>query len=96
MKERRLIVSYLDEKKKDTKLKISQSAIKMFEKKGVDKTTIRDIMSNTDLGLGTFYSYFKDKDDLKEQIVLSKVTDLVVETEKSATKRITLKDLLVF
>lgn len=33
MKERRLIVSYLDEKKKDTKLKISQSAIKMFEKK---------------------------------------------------------------
>ncbi|EFH93320.1 transcriptional regulator, TetR family [Finegoldia magna ATCC 53516] len=82
MKERRLIVSYLDEKKKDTKLKISQSAIKMFEKKGVDKTTIRDIMSNTDLGLGTFYSYFKDKDDLKEQIVLSKVTDLVVETEK--------------
>ena len=81
MKERRLIVSYLDEKKKDTKLKISQSAIKMFEKKGVDKTTIRDIMSNTDLGLGTFYSYFKDKDDLKEQIVLSKVTDLVVETE---------------
>lgn len=53
----------------------------MFEKKGVDKTTIRDIMSNTDLGLGTFYSYFKDKDDLKEQIVLSKVTDLVVETE---------------
>lgn len=82
MKERRLIVSYLDEKKKDTKLKISQSAIKMFEKKGVDKPTIRDIMSNTDLGLGTFYSYFKDKDDLKEQIVLSKVTDLVVETEK--------------
>lgn len=82
MKERRLIVSYLDEKKKDTKLKISKSAIKMFEKKGVDKTTIRDIMSNTDLGLGTFYSYFKDKDDLKEQIVLSKVTDLVVETEK--------------
>ncbi|MBS5971191.1 MAG: TetR/AcrR family transcriptional regulator [Finegoldia magna] len=75
-------MSYLDEKKKDTKLKISQSAIKMFEKKGVDKTTIRDIMSNTDLGLGTFYSYFKDKDDLKEQIVLSKVTDLVVETEK--------------
>lgn len=74
-------MSYLDEKKKDTKLKISQSAIKMFEKKGVDKTTIRDIMSNTDLGLGTFYSYFKDKDDLKEQIVLSKVTDLVVETE---------------
>lgn len=69
-------------RKKDTKLKISQSAIKMFEKKGVDKTTIRDIMSNTDLGLGTFYSYFKDKDDLKEQIVLSKVTDLVVETEK--------------
>lgn len=54
----------------------------MFEKKGVDKTTIRDIMNNTDLGLGTFYSYFKDKEDLKEQIVLKKLTDLVVETEK--------------
>lgn len=75
-------MSYLDEKKKDNKLQIIQSAVKMFEKKGVDKTTIRDIMNNTDLGLGTFYSYFKDKEDLKEQIVLKKLTDLVVETEK--------------
>ena len=80
--ERRLVVSYLDEKKKDNKLQIIQSAIKMFEKKGVEKTTIRDIMNNTDLGLGTFYSYFKDKEDLKEQIVLSKVVDLVLEAEK--------------
>lgn len=79
-------MSYLDEKKKDNKLQIIQSAVKMFEKKGVDKTTIRDIMSNTDLGLGTFYSYFKDKEDLKEQIVLKKLTDLVVETEKKCTQ----------
>ena len=84
--ERRLGVSYLDEKKKDNKLQIIQSAIHMFEKKGVDKTTIRDIMNNTDLGLGTFYSYFKDKEDLKEQIVLSKVVDLVLEAEKKCTQ----------
>lgn len=84
--ERRLVVSYLDEKKKDNKLQIIQSAIKMFEKKGVEKTTIRDIMNNTDLGLGTFYSYFKDKEDLKEQIVLSKVVDLVLEAEKKCTQ----------
>lgn len=84
--ERRLVVSYLDEKKKDNKLQIIQSAVKMFEKKGVEKTTIRDIMSNTDLGLGTFYSYFKDKEDLKEQIVLSKVVDLVLEAEKKCTQ----------
>lgn len=80
-------MSYLDEKKKDNKLQIIQSAVKMFEKKGVDKTTIRDIMNNTDLGLGTFYSYFKDKEDLKEQIVLKKLTDLVVETEKKCTQK---------
>ena len=84
--ERRLVVSYLDEKKRDNKLQIIQSAIKMFEKKGVEKTTIRDIMNNTDLGLGTFYSYFKDKEDLKEQIVLSKVVDLVLEAEKKCTQ----------
>lgn len=84
--ERRLVVSYLDEKKKDNKLQIIQSAIKMFEKKGVEKTTIRDIMNNTDFGLGTFYSYFKDKEDLKEQIVLSKVVDLVLEAEKKCTQ----------
>lgn len=79
-------MSYLDEKKKDNKLQIIQSAIHMFEKKGVEKTTIRDIMNNTDLGLGTFYSYFKDKEDLKEQIVLSKVVDLVLEAEKKCTQ----------
>lgn len=79
-------MSYLDEKKKDNKLQMIQSAVKVFEKKGVDKTTIRDIMSNTDLGLGTFYSYFKDKEDLKEQIVLKKLTDLVVEAENKCTQ----------
>lgn len=89
-------MSYLDEKKKDNKLQIIQSAVKMFEKKGVDKTTIRDIMSNTDLGLGTFYSYFKDKEDLKEQIVLKKLTDLVVETEKKCTQEDHIESFISF
>ncbi len=76
----------VQDKKKDKEEKIIQSALALFEEKGYEKTTIRDIMKKADFGLGTFYLYFKDKQDLKEQIVLSKAMDLVVSAEKRCSQ----------
>ncbi|WP_019132720.1 TetR/AcrR family transcriptional regulator [Peptoniphilus obesi] len=65
-----------EERKKEKEKKITTAALSSFNKKGIEATSIRDIMNRTDLGLGTFYLYFKDKKDLEEKIVLDKMLEL--------------------
>lgn len=65
------------------KEKIMQAALKIFEKKGADKTSVRDIMTEANLGLGTFYLYYSDKNDLKEKMVLNLATNIILNAEKT-------------
>lgn len=65
------------------KEKIMQAALKIFEKKGAEKTSVRDIMTEANLGLGTFYLYYSDKNDLKEKMVLNLATDIILNAEKT-------------
>lgn len=41
---------------------------RVFAKLGFDVTTVRDIIRETDLAAGTFYNYFKSKEDVFEAI----------------------------
>lgn len=68
------------------KEKIMQAALKIFEKKGSEKTSVRDIMTEANLGLGTFYLYYSDKNDLKEKMVLNLATDIILNAEKTCTQ----------
>ncbi|WP_049691307.1 TetR/AcrR family transcriptional regulator [Anaerococcus jeddahensis] len=68
------------------KEKIMQAALKIFEKKGSEKTSVRDIMTEANLGLGTFYLYYSDKNDLKEKMVLNLATDIILSAEKTCTQ----------
>jgi AcrR family transcriptional regulator len=43
---------------------IVSAAIVLFVKKGLGETSIDDIVNEARIGKGTFYRYFKDKDDL--------------------------------
>ncbi|WP_051007889.1 TetR/AcrR family transcriptional regulator [Peptoniphilus timonensis] len=54
-----------------------------FRDKGIEVTSIRDIMNRTDFGLGTFYLYFRDKKDLEQKIVLDILTELFYEAEST-------------
>ena len=45
----------------DKRERIIQSAIKLFQEKGIDKTTISDIVRNANIAQGTFYIYFPSK-----------------------------------
>lgn len=69
------------EKKKNKEKAIMDAALKFFREKGIDKTSIRDIMNGSGLGLGTFYLYFNDKNSLEEKIVLDILTDLIYKAE---------------
>ena len=65
------------------KEKIMQAALKVFKKKGPDKASVREIMAESGFGLGTFYLYYTDKNDLKEKIVLDKAMDIIIKAEEN-------------
>lgn len=51
--------------KKDQKRKhIIQCAVKVFSAKGYHGTTVKDVVDEADISVGTFYFYFKNKEDL--------------------------------
>jgi AcrR family transcriptional regulator len=49
---------------KGTREKIINTAWKLFYEKGFGETTINDIIREADISKGTFYYYFRSKDDL--------------------------------
>ncbi len=72
-----------EDKRKEKENKISAAAMDSFRDKGIEVTSIRDIMNRTDFGLGTFYLYFRDKKDLEQKIVLDILTELFYEAEST-------------
>ena len=48
----------------NSKEKIINTTISIIRKKGADAVTIRDVCTEAGLSIGTFYHYFRDKDDL--------------------------------
>ncbi len=85
-----------EERKKEKENKITTAALSSFRDKGIESTSIRDIMNRTDLGLGTFYLYFRDKKDLEEKIVLDIMTELIVNAEAKCKGEDSKKRLISF
>lgn len=72
-----------EERRKEKENKITAAAMASFRDKGIEVTSIRDIMNRTDIGLGTFYLYFRDKKDLEQKIVLDIMTELFYDAEST-------------
>jgi AcrR family transcriptional regulator len=52
-----------EERKARNRAKLLDAARKVFSEKGLGEATARDIVRETDLASGTFYNYFRDKED---------------------------------
>src|ERR671928_2120009 len=52
-----------EERKAQNRTKLLEAARKVFAEKGLGEATARDIVRETDLASGTFYNYFRDKED---------------------------------
>ena len=55
--------------KESKRKKIARIAMELFAHNGYEKTSIREITSQAGMGKGTFYDYFKDKEDILNEIV---------------------------
>ena len=56
--------------------RLLSSAYNLFTNKGINKTTIQDIVDAARVAKGTFYLYFEDKYKLQEELVVEKSKEL--------------------
>ena len=56
--------------KTDKKENLINSAMEIFKTKGVANTTVADIAKCAGTAKGTFYLYFKDKDEIIRTIIM--------------------------
>jgi AcrR family transcriptional regulator len=63
-----------------TRKKLIQAGVELVIEKGYEAVTVQDITDRADLGRGTFYVHFKDKED----VVWSAIQGLILELEQEA------------
>ncbi len=69
----------LEEKKTLKRSRILESASKLFVDKSFASTAVDDVVKMAGVAKGTFYLYFKDKNDLLNQIVSYKSAEVLSE-----------------
>lgn len=73
--------------KKELKEKeLLSAAYKLFTSRGIEKTSIDDIVKMAKVGKGTFYLYFKDKYEILNKIILKKSNSIIKDCLEKTDK----------
>lgn len=65
---------------------IIDTAERLFRTRGYEKSTVNDILKEVAIAKGTFYHYFKSKEDVMDAIVLRNREVIVIRAEKILKK----------
>lgn len=76
----------LETNKKMKRDSLLESAFSLFTSKGINKTSISDIVQKSGVAKGTFYLYFKDKYDIRNMLISHKASQLFINAEKDMIK----------
>lgn len=63
--------------------RLLESAYELFLEQGFDEVSIQEITERANVAKGTFYLYFHDKEDLKEQIITQKSNEILLRAIKA-------------
>ena len=66
-----------EQNKAENRTALLKAARAVFAEMGFGATSVRDIVRRTDLASGTFYNYFKDKDEIFEAVVREMTVELM-------------------
>lgn len=81
----------LAEKKEKKRAALLDAAFELFTVKGFSQTSVNDIAEKAGVAKGTFYLYFKDKEDIRNQLISSKASlifkNAVLETAHIPAQR---------
>lgn len=62
------------------------TAFELFTTKGLNKTTISDIVEKAGVAKGTFYLYFSDKYDVRNKLISRKAGELFIKSKEALMK----------
>ncbi|MDD3414682.1 MAG: TetR/AcrR family transcriptional regulator [Lachnospiraceae bacterium] len=81
--------------KKDALL---NTAFDLFTTKGINKTSISEIVDRAGVAKGTFYLYFSDKYDIRNKLIAHKASQVFRKAERSLakTKITSLEEKIIF
>ncbi|PFZ02072.1 TetR family transcriptional regulator [Bacillus wiedmannii] len=71
------IVKEYEERRKE----ILETAERLFITKGYTKTTVNDILKEIGIAKGTFYHYFKSKEEVMDEIIMRVIKDDVAKAK---------------
>jgi len=77
-----------------TRQKLLEAARSVFAEKGLDSATIADITDRADVGKGTFYYHFKDKNGVIAELIKSVLGELVAAIETKCSQISNIAELL--
>lgn len=67
--------SWRETKKKHLRDELLRSALKLFEDRGVERVSVDDIAKEAGVAKGTFYLYFKSKDEIFREVIKTGMKD---------------------
>lgn len=70
-------VNRFEKRKQHTRHRLMQAASELLVEKGFDQITVQEITDQADVGRGTFYIHFKDKDEIVTAILQEHAAVLV-------------------
>lgn len=68
--------------------RLLEAAYNLFIEKGITATAIDEIVKKAGVAKGTFYLYFKDKEDILEKLILKKSSEIV----KKALQEVSIRE----
>lgn len=69
-------MSKVDKNKQIKRESLLDTAFRLFTSKGIQKTSISDIVEDAGVAKGTFYLYFKDKYDIRNKLIAHKSSEV--------------------
>ncbi len=75
-----------DQNKKLKMENLLNTSFELFTSKGINKTSISDIVEKAGVAKGTFYLYFKDKYDIRNRLIAHKSSQLFMQAADALQK----------
>jgi len=79
---------------KRTRKKLKEAALDVFSEKSIDATTVEEITEKADVGKGTLYQHFEDKEEVVITLVDEAVDHLIERMRSYESPPETLEDML--
>jgi AcrR family transcriptional regulator len=81
-------------KKMEKRDAILSAASELFSTRGYDTVRLRDIINRSDLPVGTFYSYFRTKSEIREALIHNATTELRSRLPSLSSEKVSFYDLV--